>query len=294
MSDKSYTTAISRVLKKLNISEINVLGHIGRTIAPSCLEMHEVPGADKRSIGNWTTDVFGSCYDTKLPLSAMRVMAGYDSRRGKFIHARSAFYGDKSHADLPNLLFPWVDDALSKIEGKSHHTAYGFLSLIKNLRWVILQDAAVMIGKGKRIHCIYNKTFKHIFYSDLFKDYSQKMIQHLKIKENMDPNNLSTLTETVLPFVNGNLENVNMAVHKMDGSVNELSQEVSNITQDICTDLVDIKEEINDNVSGQITVIKDVLKDELCKSSHKIHDQMKTQMDNWNYKQGTSLIAQAD
>ena len=91
MSDKSYTTAISRVLKKLNISETNVLGHIGRTIAPSCLEIEEVPGVDKRAIGNWTTDVFGSLYDTKLPLTDMRAMSGYDSRREKFVHSRSAF-----------------------------------------------------------------------------------------------------------------------------------------------------------------------------------------------------------
>ena len=58
--------------------------------------------------------------------------------------------------------------------------------------------------------------------------------------------------------------------------------------------MVGIKEEIKDNVSGHITVMKDVFKDELCKNSHKIHDQMKTQIANWNYKQGTSLIAQVD
>ena len=293
MSDKSYTAAIKKVLKILNMSETKYLGHIGRSIAPGCLEMEEVPGVDKRAIGNWTTDVFGSHYDTKLPLAAMRAMSGYDSRRGKFVHARSAFYGDQSHAHLPNLLFPWVDDALSKIEGKSQHTAYGFLSLIKNLRWVILQDAAVMISKGKREHYVYTK-FKDVFDTNAFKDYSKKMIQHLEVREKMDPNKLSTLTETVLPYVNGNLEDVNMAVHKIDGTVNQLSQEVTNMTQEISTDLVGIKEEIKDNASGHITVMKHIFKDELYKNSHIIRDQMKTQIANWNYKQADSLVAQAD
>ena len=101
-------------------------------------------------------------------------------------------------------------------------------------------------------------------------------------------------TETVLPFVNGNLEDVNMAVHKMDGIVNQLSQEVTNMTQEISTDLVGIKEEIKDNASGHITVMKHIFKDELYKNSHIIHDQMKTQIANWNYKQADSLVAQAD
>ena len=109
-------------------------------------------------MGNWTTDVFGSHYDNKLPLPALRVMSGYDSRRGKFIHPRSAFYGDSSHAHLPESLFPWVDDAILITENTKHHTAYGFLSLIKNLRWVILQDAAVMITKGKRNHYIFKNS----------------------------------------------------------------------------------------------------------------------------------------
>ena len=129
--------------------------------------MEEVDGIDKRAIGNWTTDVFGSHYDTKLPLTAMRAMSGYDYRRGKFIHPRSGFYADASHAHLPGLLFPWVDDALLKTENTKYHTAYGFLSLIKNLRWIILHDATVMITKVKRDQYIY-RLFKHVFDSDTF------------------------------------------------------------------------------------------------------------------------------
>ena len=60
MSDKSYTSAIKKVLKNLDLNEVTYLGHIGRGIAPGKLEMEEVNGVDKRAIGNWTTYVFGS------------------------------------------------------------------------------------------------------------------------------------------------------------------------------------------------------------------------------------------
>ena len=150
-----------------------------------------------------------------------------------------------------------------------------------------------MITKYKRNHYIYTK-FKKVFDSDEFKDFSIKMMQHLAVREKSDPNKLGTLTETVLPFVNTNLQNVNMAVHKIDGTVNQLSQDVTNMAQDLNTDLVDIKDDINSNVTGQITVIKEVFKEELSKSSSVIHDQMKMQLANWNYKQADSLVAHAD
>ena len=124
------------------------------------MEIEKIDGLDKCTIGNWTTDVFGSHYDTKLPLPTLRAISGYDSRRGRFIHPCSGFYGDTSHAHVPGLLFPWVDDTLLKTEDMKHDTVYRILSLMKNLRRVILQDAAVMIANDRRNHYISTK-FKH-------------------------------------------------------------------------------------------------------------------------------------
>ena len=113
MGPNSYTTAIKMVLRLLGLSLIYLL-HLGRGIAPGVLEIEEVGGLDKRAIGNWTTDVFGSHYDTKLPLPAMRAMSGHDARRGYVYHPRSQFTGDEMHEHLPLLLFPWLDAALEK------------------------------------------------------------------------------------------------------------------------------------------------------------------------------------
>ena len=98
------------------------------------------------------------------------------------------------------------------------------------------------------------------------------MVQHLNVRENSDPNKLGARTETGLPFVNGNLQNINMVVNKMDVTVKQLSQDVNSMTQDFCIDLVDIREEINDNVREHIRVMKNVFKEEIGKSSLLIHD----------------------
>ena len=113
MGPNSYTTAIKMVLKLLGLSLMYLL-NLGRGISPGVLEIEEVGGLDKRALGNWATDVFGSHYDTKLPLPAMRAMSGHDARRGYFYHPRSQFTGDKSHQHLPSLFSHGLMKLLNK------------------------------------------------------------------------------------------------------------------------------------------------------------------------------------
>ena len=91
MSDRSYTNAITTACKAIGI-RTTVQLHIGRVQGASSLDVEEVDGLDKRALGNWSTDVFGEVYSTKLPLPAMRAMAGHDTRRGYFVLPRSSFF----------------------------------------------------------------------------------------------------------------------------------------------------------------------------------------------------------
>ena len=61
-----------------------------------------------------------------------------------------------------------------------------------------------MIAKRERDYFIF-KYFKDIFDGELSKDFSTKMMQHLNVKEKIDPDKLGTLTDTILPYVNGKL-----------------------------------------------------------------------------------------
>ena len=88
MSDSSYTSSIKKVVIILKLVLV-YLACIGRSIAPDCLEIEEIGGLNKYAIGNWSTNVFGIHYNTKLPKPAMCIMSGRDSRRGHFIHQRS-------------------------------------------------------------------------------------------------------------------------------------------------------------------------------------------------------------
>ena len=50
--------------------------HFGRYCASAILDMEEVDPTIVRALGNWAIDTFGEVYSSKLPLPAMRVLAG--------------------------------------------------------------------------------------------------------------------------------------------------------------------------------------------------------------------------
>ena len=59
-----------------------------------------------------------------------------------------------------------------------------FLDLLKNLRWVILQDSAVLIAVYKRNHFIFNHQ-SDVFDSIYFKDFQIKLQSHIKKHKSM-------------------------------------------------------------------------------------------------------------
>ena len=81
-----------------------------------------------------------------------------------------------------------------------------------------------MIGKENRSYYVYDNMFKDVFHSDAFKDYTAMMINSLIVKEDMDPKKLGTLTEIVLQYVNGNLQNVDTTLNIIDNTVDRLSK----------------------------------------------------------------------
>ena len=125
------------------------------------------------AIGNWAIDTFGEVYSSKLPLPAMRVLAGGETRKGYYRNARVTFKGDPEHLALANNFFPWVESAEKTLKDGENPTARAFLNLLKNLRWVILQDAAVLKGKYNRHHFIFTNQ-RDVFESSLFLDFQRR------------------------------------------------------------------------------------------------------------------------
>ena len=105
MSSTSYVSKISCTCEFLELP-CNNYKHFGRVIAPALMDLFECEELSKRNVGNWATDVYGKSYCTKLLLSAMRALAGFNIQRGFHENKRSTFFGDNYHKDLPKIIFP--------------------------------------------------------------------------------------------------------------------------------------------------------------------------------------------
>ena len=124
--------------------------HFGRYCASEILDMEEFDRTIDRDIGNWAIDTFGEVYNSTLPLPSICGLAGRDTRRDFFWNPRTTFNGDASHHELIKMLFPWIESAEAKIPFGKSATTRAFLNFLKNLRWVILHDSAVLIAVYKR------------------------------------------------------------------------------------------------------------------------------------------------
>ena len=92
----------------------------------------------------------------------MRVMALFDQKGRMHHNPGTNFYGNDRQKVLSMKIFPWIDKVTEAPNLSVKTTARGFLNYMINLRWVILQDCAVIIGKNERKHFIFDN-IKDIF-----------------------------------------------------------------------------------------------------------------------------------
>ena len=144
------------------------------------MDMVEVKANITRAVGNWKNDTYDNHYSSKLDLSGMRVMDGFDARRGYHSNPRANFFGEDKYKCLPLMIFTFIKNKFDMLRliKEECPTAKGLLELLQNLRWVIIQDCAVLKKKEQREHAIF-EMFPHIFKSNLFQDFSKKMMDYL-------------------------------------------------------------------------------------------------------------------
>ena len=238
MHKGAYTKKITMCLKALGISS-RKKEHIGRDTAPAIMDMEEVCGLDQRNMGNWAVDVYQRSYSKRLPLGALRALAGYSKEKGRYKNPRTTFKGEEEHEQLAKQIFPWVDLILSDAEINNHETSKGFLTFLSNMRWVILQDAAIFIKVHGRTHCLFD-TFPHIFKSDLFEDYAKKVLSYMD--EALDPNDINI--EKVLPGVLQKFDQQNESLKEIKEDIDKLKCNMNrdNIKADMSTN---IREELH-------------------------------------------------
>ena len=109
---------------------------------------------------------------------------------------------------------------------KDFPTAKGFLTLLRNLRWVLLQDAAILIKVHGRTHAMFQCN-PEIFNCALFDDYARELQKYMD--DATDPNDINI--DTLLPGV----------LQKFDDMVetqNTIQQDISGIKAEITVDRI--------------------------------------------------------
>jgi hypothetical protein len=68
--------------------------HIGRALGLLTAEKNELDGLEKKNLGNWNPDVMEAVYSSKIPLKALRAMAGHRQEKGFFFVSRGLKVGN--------------------------------------------------------------------------------------------------------------------------------------------------------------------------------------------------------
>ena len=152
----SHLEAMKKCLGSLQMSSA-AKTHIGRGSGARMAERGGATEGDIRRLGRWNSQALAGCYLTSLPWLALRTMAGFPPETGYFHIKRAA-------VDPPQVLqcrlFPWVDSYSDDWEGWERTlAAQGFIRLLKYLRIIILQDAAVLIDENRHHPLFHHEIF---------------------------------------------------------------------------------------------------------------------------------------
>jgi hypothetical protein len=81
VSDQNYAKAIKKVCTNLKVPSKHYI-HFERTAGSVKAELEEFDGYNINDLGNWNVDTRRDVYSAKLPMKAMRVMAGHAESKG--------------------------------------------------------------------------------------------------------------------------------------------------------------------------------------------------------------------
>lgn len=159
MSNDTYSKAIKEVLTKLSIAS-NHWVHLGRTLGPKILEFLQVEGEEIRRLGNWDPKIQEKSYSTKLPMKAIRAIAGFTLANGMHYNIRTTLAVGEELARSTPFGFAWdAEEFISKrmLEGEEKFTAVQFLRCMKEMSIILVQDAAATISQypERREHPIF-------------------------------------------------------------------------------------------------------------------------------------------
>ena len=194
--------------------------------------------------GNWDRDVQESRYSAKVPISAIRCMAGFEVSDGYWLPRGNLEVPE----DVKNLVWPWLDSAEDFTLGYTeedvgddddrpppeHPTAMEFLRFLKFLRTVFIQDMAAMIcllqssedprAKKRLSHDLFCRF--PMFSSPLFWSFTESMREHLLEENDINNDPSVVLIDRCLPGLNKRFDQVADGVVKLERSMEEVNTQL--------------------------------------------------------------------
>jgi hypothetical protein len=107
ITDQYYAKSIRNACASLGIVSKHFV-HFGRSVGAVQAEMYELDGSEIKVLGNWNPDTQEDRYSSKLPLKALRVMAGHSAvKNQKLFLPRSEI---EPPIEIQKKLFPFIEE----------------------------------------------------------------------------------------------------------------------------------------------------------------------------------------
>ena len=89
IQNDSYTRRIGEISTMLGIP-INKYLHLGRNVGSRTLDFLEADEGEIRRMGQWNPSTFDNHYSSKIPMKAMRMLAGYENETDLYFNTRTS------------------------------------------------------------------------------------------------------------------------------------------------------------------------------------------------------------
>jgi len=232
IADTNCSSCMKRVLVSLGLPT-DFLLHLGRKVGAVELELKELDVFLLKILGNWNQSMFDKAHSAKIPLEALRVAA--DFLDGVFFCPRVSCRTATLDA-IEETFWTWVELSLACIE-QEHvssrgevklFTAFAWLSCMKKLKSILVQDSAFMLEfHPERANHPFFKL--PLFNTDLFKKHQHEMRKHCEEAVAPSDASLDSLLPGVLQHLRANQQTSNTIL----GSVRMVHSELRGIKADM-------------------------------------------------------------
>ena len=202
MSSDTYSAHVKRNLQRLNLPT-NKLCHLGCNVGSKYLDLMEVDAEEIRRMGQWNCTVYDNSYSSKLPMNAMRNLAGYNTANGLYFNTRTTVMPSHELCEktpLGRFSFRMLNELMQHDVDGRHQTAYETLRFFCDLSTILLQDAAAMmcLHPDRMDHDLFSLNCFHVPEFEFFREEMRTAIE-------TETNPLDAELEKVLPGVNQRL-----------------------------------------------------------------------------------------